>query len=244
MEIIQDFFTSQIWLLNIIFLLLAIASIVATIITSNFGKNITSLAYLIESINLIDEKMISIKSLNLSINNAKIDNLNLTIISLWNFGNKEINNSDITSKSPLIINFPKNTQIYSYEYETINSKFNQIEVIQISNGLNINFDFLSPNDGIKIKFFHNRMEKDDEFVVSGNFKDGSTPKEWILETNLYSNRFLNFIYFPRNNKNIFFLSIYFIVTIPIVLPILIITGLFDAFRSIYYKKPKKALERL
>lgn len=152
---LKEFLENKLWL-NVIFFVLAIAGIIATILTSALSKRKKQLLYNHQSINFIEDQLKKIEGLEISYNGQKVDNLSASEIAIWNQGRGIINKNDFAKLKLLQIEALNDGEILQFETEYMKDSDNDFEVILNGNRkiLNIYFDFLAKNDGIIIKILH------------------------------------------------------------------------------------------
>lgn len=169
-EIMQWLNENQ-WL-NLIFLVLAILSIVVSIYLYFKSKRRKIPIYLIKTFNLIKDRVNNIPEVKIIYKENPIQNLSITKIAFWNKGNEVINKTDIASRDPIRI-------VVDEEYEILNANiiFNKNEANNFSiiimpdkKSVLIDFDYLFTNEGISIEIYHTGVSgKDIKFM--GRLKD-------------------------------------------------------------------------
>lgn len=218
MDDFLDFLNNNRWL-NIVFIILALGGIVATIITYLRTRKEKIPVYDKFNFNLISKKLSRIDNLSINYNNSSISELSVCQIAIYNFGRSPIKRADIANKDKLRISV-KDGEILSYEL-----KFTKREVTNFNIALQpdkksilIDFDFLEYFDGGVIQFFHNEP-KEENIKIEGTIIGGgkisySNDKLFTLK---YGTQFLKWI---KKGKYTYLLKA--IMGLPILLVILVI----------------------
>jgi len=194
--------------LNIIFLVLAVAGIIATIITFLLTrKNKVPLFDKTET-SVIGLETTSIRDLIIFWDNKELQSLRITTISFWNFGNLAIRKDDISNSDPLRVEAEMDSKILDFEITYKHNEHNNIKLILADNKKNIalDFDYLEFNDGLVIKIFHTGSSEN-LINVKGTILDSkkiSKEADVFLSNNIIrslsvlstKNNFLDNILFP------------------------------------------------
>jgi hypothetical protein len=117
MQSIINFLSANPWL-NLLFLVLAVLSIIISVVLFLRSRKEKILVYATSSFNLIHNSVARIPGLYVKYEDNNIDNLTLTKIAIWNKGKGTINNTDIAPTDKVSI-FPK-------EYVKILNRSNSI----------------------------------------------------------------------------------------------------------------------
>lgn len=235
---ISDWLTSNPYL-NLIFFSLAIISVFLSIFLYYKSKKIKEPIYLYKSFELIKNSFSALDGLEIKYNKERIDTLTLTKLAIWNNGNDVIEGSDIAPADKLRISLANDKKIINVK-SIFNRKIANNIIIKIDkNEAIINFDFLDFGDGAIFEVYHtgNINEK---ISMNGTIK-GVTKIKWgIYEKDYLSNIFVTKVdnIFPEP-KNSILKFIYFIILVPIVLPILILASFVDSFLLFIHKIPKE-----
>lgn len=155
--------------LNIIFLTLAILSIIVSIYLYIKSKKRKIPVYDKRSINVISDKIKKIGDIEIQYKGGKVDNLTVSKIAIWNNGNDTVNDTDQAPTDKLRIEIDEDFSILESEVIFCTSDTNNIRIVQSSNKIEILFDYLDPNDGGIIKVIHTGTNSSDINLL-GTFK--------------------------------------------------------------------------
>ncbi|AQT61306.1 hypothetical protein [Cellvibrio sp. PSBB023] len=158
-------------ILNFLFLIIALLSLIFTFIFYTKTKRERKLVYIYKNSPLIKNSLSSINGLSIQYMNKDIDTLTLTRFSIWNQGKETIHNGDIAKSDPLVIKFIDEGIIYSAAILKINNSTNQISIELIDNKIYINFEYLGFGDGLAIDIYHG-VKSDRKISVCGTVKGG------------------------------------------------------------------------
>lgn len=178
MNKLQDFFK---WLndnqwLNMVFLILAILSILLSIYLFFKSKKSKIPIYTSTGTNLIRDNIQQIDGLDVFYKTRKVENLTITNIIVWNAGNDTISSSDIAKNSPLkIISNDDSIEIFYFEILEVSASHNDVTAKQIGNSIIFDFDFFNKKEGFAVKIIHSG-KKITDISVTGIFKDFGTIK--------------------------------------------------------------------
>jgi hypothetical protein len=167
MHSLQKFFENNLWL-NIIFLVLAILSIVLAFYFYFKSKKEKRPVFHSKTISLFDASPIIANKLEIKYNGSVVNNLLLTRIAFWNAGRESIRSEDIAPNSPFLITAPDDIIIYDFEVVDQNPVNNfKIEKLN-EQTIKVTFDFIDLNDGVIINIFRSSNKKSG-LTISGKF---------------------------------------------------------------------------
>ena len=141
--------------LNIVFLILALLGVVATLIT--YWKSIVKKKPTYDKINynLINESITTLEKLEVKYNENEIKNFSTGTISFYNSGKGVIRKEDIAPLDKLRIELSDEYEILNAEIIFESNKVNNCSILMENNkNLIISFDFLDENQGLVVKFYH------------------------------------------------------------------------------------------
>ncbi|MTJ91571.1 MAG: hypothetical protein F8N36_01715 [Desulfovibrio sp.] len=102
---------------------------------------------------------------------SEIKQLNKTNIILWNCGTETLHGASIVEDSPLCISLLNGDNILRFQIVKETRTVNKVRLIALENNnhsINIQFDFLDPNDGVNIEILHDsRIDPDIEGTLRG-----------------------------------------------------------------------------
>lgn len=129
--------------LNIVFLLLAIISIILAIYFYIKSKKEKKPVYSLKTTQLINDNVSSIEKLEIFFAGNTLENLSLTKFAFWNAGRETIKETDIVNADPIKIFTSKGFIIYDYKIE-IQDQRNNIKINQEKDSsLILSFDYLT-----------------------------------------------------------------------------------------------------
>lgn len=158
--------------LNLIFLILAILSIIISIYLYFKSKRRKIPIYLIKTFNLIRDRVNKIQEVKIIYSDKPIKNLSITKIAFWNRGNEVINKSDIAPKEPIRIVVGEEYEILNANIIFIKNEANNfsITVTPDKKSVLIDFDYIFTTEGVSLEIYHTGVSgKDIKF--KGSLKD-------------------------------------------------------------------------
>lgn len=234
MQNISSFLIANPWL-NLIFLILAVVSIIVSVALYFRSRKEKILVYMTKSFNLIHNSVVRIPGLSIKYEDNNIDNFTLTKVAFWNKGRGTISNIDIAPTDRVGIYPKEDIAILSAAivYKTKDSNNFCLEKVQ--NGIIVNFDYIDFHQGVIIDVYHTGQDID-SFILKGTVKGGYD----LHAGDIYENYLLDRVFKPINNiipwpRN-FILNflVALILSIIIALPVMIVSAI-----GIIYKMMNK-----
>jgi len=220
MNSILDFLNDNRWL-NLIFLVLALGSILVSVYLFLKSRKRKIPTYLMKTFNLFKDKVATIEKVKITYSDNPIENLSITKVSIWNRGNDVINFSDVAPKNPIMIKASDKNEILDAQIVYNHNTNNNFHIIlnEDKKTLEIKFDYFYKNEGIVLEVYHNGTTGKD-IKLEGSLKD--VPK--LLSAHLDKDFLLDWIFdnsfgLPRKHMSDKIWKIYFICIVPILLPI-------------------------
>lgn len=229
---IKEFLSSTSWQINLIFLILAIASIIITIITYSRSKKKKKAAQIKRNFALISKTISAIPGLEITMGEEQINNLTLTYLAIWNNGSDILNYEDFAHSDPLKITVKDPYKIFMFEVDFIKDKCNNLLVKSSEDrrAILISFEYLNKYDGFVLKIYHNGL-KEEDVEVHGTIKGFGKIPNGKIEDNKIVFKFWDILigklddYYEDNNKppaiNLL-IKLLVILTIPIIIPLILI----------------------
>ena len=155
--------------LNLIFLVLAILSIVISIFLYKKSQRKKLPVFDKRSLNVISESIQSHGKIEVKYQGELVNNLTVSKVAFWNNGNETINSSDQAPTDKFRIKLLEEFNILNAELIYQSSATNNIQLIVVENEILISFDYLDKQHGGVIKFTHTG-KKSNDFDVLGTFK--------------------------------------------------------------------------
>ncbi|WP_310439961.1 hypothetical protein [Sulfuricurvum sp.] len=223
--------------LNLIFLLLAIISVIISIFLYFKSKKVKKPTYLYKSFALIKNSISALDGLQITYNKEQIHTLTLTKFAFWNNGNDVIDGNDIAPIDKLRISIPVDKKIINVK-SIFNRKIaNNISINIENNEAYINFDFLDFGDGAIFEVYHT-ADANEKINLNGTIKGVNKIKLGMYEKDFITNTIVAKLdnTFPEP-ENIIIKSFYIILIFPIVIPLFLITMSIDSFLSFINRIP-------
>lgn len=149
-----------------------IAAIITTIIVAKKTLSKPKLLYDIKCTTLIWGCR-HFRQLEVKYQSREIEQLSSTTITIWNNGNKTLEENDIPKATPLRISTKDDVEILGYRISDINNKANKVTLTTFEEenrqSLKIDFSYLDPNDGFKVEILHTGRSSSD-IKISGRIK--------------------------------------------------------------------------
>lgn len=236
MQTLIDFLSANPWL-NFLFLILAVGSIIISIILYLRSRKEKILVYVTRSFNLIHNSVVKVPGLSIKYEGNTLDALTLTKIAFWNNGKGTINSNDIAPTDNLAI-FPNEDILILEAAITYKSReSNNFSVAKKGNSVAVNFDYIDFHQGVIIDVYHTG-QTDKSLLIKGTVKGGhevglgTIPKYYLLEKILQSLDKLK----PLNIFLRTILALVVLILTITILPMLIIM-LADTFYKVFNKLP-------
>lgn len=154
---------------DILFLVLAILSIVATIYALRISLIQKKPIYDIESSKLFENKLKEISELKTYFNDEEINILTSTKIAFWNGGYQVINATDIAEKDPLMIYCDESNKIFKIDVKYEKNEVNNIRINKVDeHSYLLQFDYLARSEGGIIEILHTGRKN--EISLKGTIK--------------------------------------------------------------------------
>ncbi len=173
-------------LLNLVFLILAILSIVISVILYIKSKRKKRPCFHMKTFKLIEDSIKEIEAVEILYQGQTVKNLSLSKVALWNSGSDTINSEDIAPKDPLKLVITKGTKLLAaqiiYSTNSINN-FSLTPDLQ-SGEIGISFDYFDRNEGIVIQIYHTGVSNDN-VILSGTVKGVSRVVKASTEEDYY-----------------------------------------------------------
>ncbi|MFT3911426.1 MAG: hypothetical protein QM737_18530 [Ferruginibacter sp.] len=179
--------------LNLIFLVLAILSIILSFYLFIKSKKKKRPQYSKRSINVISDKIQSVGDIKISYQGKNVNNLTVTKIVIFNSGNETINNDDQAASDKLRIIASDGVELLGTEVLFMSSSANNINFTINDNVVDLQFDYLDPNQGFIIKIIHSGKNSS-ALDVKGTFKSSGEVKE--VKSTFFDNAILKLLLEP------------------------------------------------
>src|SRR5258706_3954620 len=162
-------------LINMLFLALAVISMILAVILYNLGKKIRLPTYAVRNLNLIKERKVGMNGLRISYQKQYIKNLSVAKIALWNSGKEAIRKEDIAEKEPIQILAINSNDILEAKiiYQKNEANNFSLTLRQQAKKILIDFDYFDKDEGIIVQIFHTgKLSRD--LAIQGIIKTAGT----------------------------------------------------------------------
>ena len=161
--------------------ILAIVSFVYAIITQHINKEKKEFSYIQKSNTLLHKKKGKFDKLSVSYNGQEIEDLCVSRFTIWNSGNKTLNENDMVASKELTVtalgdNKILDVELIAYSEET-NNFFTQIID---EHTVKIFFEYADKKDGVVIQIIHTGT--DESLKIECKIKGGNPIKNFVNET--------------------------------------------------------------
>ncbi|MGE6245544.1 hypothetical protein ACQKCF_06025 [Psychrobacter proteolyticus] len=230
-------------LTNLVFLILAVVSVLISIILYIKSKKDKKLVFIANSFELIENSTSSIENLTIQYGEENVEVLTLTKLFFWNNGKATIDSNDIVNADKLRVELPKGVKVYNAVVEMTVKEANSIRLSIVDNEIIIEFEFLDYGDGAIIIFYHNG-NNEQSVHLTGTLK-GALPIEPAAEVEdlhitKYIGRMLFRKYFDGYPKDFSIMGkIILFSLMPLMLTIIIMLVPIDLIRYHFFKKIPK-----
>ncbi len=152
---------------NIIILLFAIIGLIASFYFYKKSHRLTSAAYMIRTIRLINNKINKFSALNIECGEDSLNSLSISKVALWNDGSDTINADSIAKNNTLRIEIDKRYQILGADIQYAKNKSNdfKITISPDKRCVKIDFDYFDRDEGAVIQLYHTGRQSADLAVV-------------------------------------------------------------------------------
>ncbi len=152
---------------NIIILIFAIVGIIASFYFYKKSHRLTSAAFMIRTIRLINNRHNKLPALNISSGDEPINTLSISKVALWNDGSDTINADSIAKNNTLRIAIDPRYEILGADIQFEKNKSNdfKIALAEDHQSVKINFDYFDRDEGVVIQLYHTGRRSADISVV-------------------------------------------------------------------------------
>jgi hypothetical protein len=235
-------FNENEWL-NLIFFILAMISIIFSILFYIKNKKRKIPTYLIKSFNLMRNNLSNIEQVKIFFSNEEVKSLTISKIAIWNRGNDVINKSDVAPSNPISLKVDKYSEILNAKISYIKNDTNNFSIIvsEDRKSILLDFDYFYKNDGLTIDVYHTGF-LDNSINLDGTIKDA--PK--FSKFNYNKEGFIVLRVIKKLEKALGekildkYFELFIILSLPIILPIYFIEGIINFFNKLNnFKIPKE-----
>ena len=154
---IKHFISTSPEIVAIAGLMLAISSIILTVLFYRLSRSRKLLAYTSRTFRVVPDKRIKLENLGITYNGHPVERLSVTRLAIWNAGNESIRRNDLATKDPPVTYAGVGITMFETEIIETSAAANNISLRTVSTpitGSAIDFDFLDPGDGAVFSVVH------------------------------------------------------------------------------------------
>jgi hypothetical protein len=170
MDNLLRFINENPWL-NVVFILLTLASIILSMIFYFRSRRFKKPYYAVHNYNLVRESVQRIETVTILYQDKRIENLSVAKVAIWNSGKETINKSDIAQNDKLRIEINGDHSILESEIIFVKNPANGFKIIKTENPniIEVDFDYFDYNEGVIINLYHTASENN-QIEVKGSIK--------------------------------------------------------------------------
>ncbi|MEH7893945.1 hypothetical protein, partial [Bacillus thuringiensis] len=135
--------------------LIGIIGILIAIVTYRKSKIGQRLVYQSSATKIIGKNQNTPEEIQIYFRGSEVPRVIKTNLVIWNSGNETIKSSHVTQEDPLRIQIEESESIISYRILKETRHTNKVNLVRDKeNVLLFNFDYLDPNDGVRVEVLH------------------------------------------------------------------------------------------
>lgn len=155
-----------------------IASFVYAVITQHINKERKQLSYYQRSQSIIRDKKGKFDKLSVLYDGQLVDSICVSTVTIWNSGNRTINDSDIVESKELTLSLLEDNKILSADIIAVSEDTNNFKITMIDNSsMKILFDYVDKKEGVVIQIIH--TGKSESVVINCKIKGGYPIKDVV-----------------------------------------------------------------
>src|SRR3990172_146972 len=149
--------------LNLVFLVLAVLSIILSLALYIKSKRERRPCFNLRTFQLIQDSISKIEAVQIRYQGQIVPNLSMTKLALWNAGREAINSQDIAAKDPLRIAVAPQAILLCAEIIYVTNPLNNFSIRpDLSNGeVRIDFDYFHKGEGVVFTLYHTGRDDQD-----------------------------------------------------------------------------------
>ena len=230
--------------LNLIFLILAIVSILATVVSHVLSSRRKMPCFDKRSIRLVEEKAAKMPRLRIFYDDERIENLTLTRVAIWNAGNDLVEPGDLAPADRLRLEVTSPAKLLGSDITYVSTPANNFRLISSETPETtryVEFDYFHRREGIVVDVFHTGSDAD--MSVRGTFKGLGVPVRVRPNEDVLTQRFFNPLMRPliKTLKKLpwpFDLGLFAVAIVP-TLPFMMVLLVVDTVRRFIRPTPKE-----
>lgn len=158
-----------------------IASLVYAVITQRINKERKQLSFYKTSQPIIRDQRREFDKLSVLYDGQSVDSVCVSTVTIWNSGNRTINDSDIVESKELSISLLDDNRILSADIIAISEDTNSFKINIIDNNcVKITFDYVDKKDGVVVQIIHTGQSESVD--INCKIKGGYSMKEVVNDS--------------------------------------------------------------
>ena len=154
-----------------------IIGIVLAIVFFQKSKEKKEVTYCLRSCSLIRKKQKKFEKLSISYDGRQIDDLCVSNFTIWNSGNKTLNESDMVASKELTITAIENNKILDVEILKCSEETNKFSIrILDEHSVKILFEYVDKMEGVVVQVIHTGTNK--SLIIGCKIKGGKPVKHY------------------------------------------------------------------
>jgi len=159
---------------------IGIVGVALTIFIYYRTRELKRFSYMVRTISLIDEQLLTLPKMKAYYGRARLKKLNISKIIIWNSGNDLIRTSDISSIDPLKLIMNENSIVLDVRIVQQSDKANNFKIDKRiprnNNTLDLTFDYAAMNQGCIIYVLHSGIITENPKIVGAVMDRKGRPK--------------------------------------------------------------------
>jgi len=227
--------------LNLVFLVLAMASVAVTIVLYFAGRREKRPVFNLRNYSLVRRHVRKLSSVQITHNGEAVTDLNLTRTAIWNRGRDTINRGDVAPKDPVRIEVPEGAHVLEATLDFVTSPVNAFSVAVSTDRrtVQVEFDYFHMNEGCVVSIYHTSSQSSPR--VLGTIKGVGSFKPAVIHENALLFSFLDRtigVVIPRERRRRRMWKIVgFMLFLLLTAPILLVSGIESTLR--WVRRPPK-----
>lgn len=166
-------------LLGILSFAATLASAILAIFFYFKAKRAKKPCYAKRSVNIVKDLVSKFESLEILYDGQKIENLTITKVAFWNAGSDTMDNHDIASADPIVIQVSNGCRILKAQkiYEKNSANKLELKTSTKESQFLIDFEYIDRGEGAIFQLFHTGTSNQDVKVL-GTIKGAGKIEEW------------------------------------------------------------------
>ena len=232
------FLESNPWL-NLVFLALALLSVIISLALHYFGKRQKIPVFNKKSFTLIKDSLSELEGLSINFMGSEVANLTTTKISIWNKGKDTIDRRDVAPLDPVRVEVEGDYKILQSKIIYESNDINNFKICRADDlKVEIDFDYFYKNEGIVVQIYHT-SPSDENIKIAGTIKGAGKFKNAVIPEDQSVDKWLGPLVDRIRPKNRILNITVFVLIFPIIFISFVVLQLYDSVRRFSRKVPKE-----